>query len=210
MIPITRQPEPKNFDRLVRKPGKKFLRNTPNPTNKDWKNNRYWQAVTVELYNAYKGICSYSGEWISRPGSVDHFIPKRRNPYLAYEWDNYRLSSPKLNNYKGDKEGITDPFAIDFGWFVLEFPSCLIKPGLGLSTDEKRMVQYTIDVLKLNDGDDLVQNRCNILVYYAHGDISFKFLSERYKFIAAELQRQGLVETAKDMFGPRKNTRGGP
>ena len=204
MIPVPRQPEPNDFDRLVRKPGMEFLRTTPIPSNKDWKHNRYWKDASAELYTAYKGICSYSGEWISRPGSVDHFIPKRRNPKLAYEWDNYRLSSPKLNNYKGDKEGIADPFVIRSGWFTLDFPSCLIKPGIGLSSAEKRLVQYTIDVLKLNDDDDLVQNRCNILVYYALDDVSFKYLRDHYPFIAAELERQGIVITVKEMFRPRK------
>lgn len=200
MIPVQKRPEPKDFDLKVRQPGVTFLAKTAKPTIKDWEKHRYWKKVLADMYDSYAGICSYSGERISRPGSIDHFIPKWRSPNLAYEWDNYRLSSPKLNNYKADKEGIADPFVINYGWFVLDFPSCLIKPGPGLSTFEEQLVHQTINILKLNAYDDFVQNRCNILVFYSCGDVSFNFLKNQYPFIASELERQDLVEKVKEMF----------
>jgi len=199
MIPVQKKVEPSNFDTLVRQPGMKFLRSNPSPTSKDWKTHRYWKNVSDEICSAYNQTCSYLGEWISKPGSIDHFIPKSRQPNLAYEWDNYRLCDPKINNYKGDND-VADPFGIKVGWFVLDLPSCLIKPGTGLSREEEQLVQKTIDILKLNDNDDFVQSRCDILVFYSREEVTFNFLTARYPFIASELQRQGIVETVKTMF----------
>lgn len=202
MMLVHRRPETTNFDTLVRQPGIAFLRTKPVPTKKDWDRNRYWRYISNELYSAYNSTCAYLGEWIPTPGSIDHFIPKTVNPSLAYEWDNYRLSSQKMNNNKGSNVNIVDPFLVRPGGFILDLPSCLIHAGPGLSTIETQLIQNTIDILKLNDDDNLVQNRCNILVFYSQGDLSITFLRKRYPYIASELERQGIVETVKTMFRP--------
>jgi len=201
MIQVAQQPEPPNFDALVRQPGTRFLAVNPHPTRDEWKGRDYWRHISDQLYSVYKGICAYLGEWFSKPAkSVDHFIPKSVAPTLAYEWGNYRLTSTLINNYKDNDTNIVDPFTVQLGWFVLDLPSCLIKPGTSLSSSIMSMVTNTINVLKLNDNDDLVQNRCNILKEYANGDVAFIFLRNHYPYIAAELERQGAVETVKSMF----------
>lgn len=94
------------------------------------------------------------------PGSVDHFVPKSRRPDLAYEWSNYRLALPQVNSYKGDSTDVIDPFVVHEGWFVLDFPSCLVRPALALPSATTEQIEKTVQVLKLNDADHFVQERC--------------------------------------------------
>ncbi|MDR3322202.1 MAG: hypothetical protein LBS93_07105, partial [Synergistaceae bacterium] len=164
---------------------------------------RYWRRASDDLYKAYDGICAYTGEWFPRTfsnASVDHFLPKSIAPNLAYEWGNYRLTTQKANSNKADNVGIADPFEIESGWFVLDVPSCLVKPGDDLSPKDFSMVQTTINVLKLNDDDEYVQGRCEIILYFIRGDISLHYMWTKYPFIAHELTRQNLLEDVKKMF----------
>ena len=102
MIPIVLQPEPHDFDVKVRRQGQKFLRKHSKPTNKQFRNNNYWNKCLPKLIAAYHCVCAYSACWIPTQATVDHFSPKSVRPELAYEWDNFRLASEKLNNYKRD------------------------------------------------------------------------------------------------------------
>jgi hypothetical protein len=203
MIPVTKQQEPANFDRDVRKKGMEFLKKNPHPTTKDFKRHNYWKNINAGFYCSYKGICAYTGEWFSNSQSnvsIDHFIPKTTAPTLAYEWDNYRLTTQKMNSNKGDKVGLIDPFEVQLGWFILDFPSCLIKPNPKLSVILREKINFTIEILKLNIDDENVQNRLNIILYYIKGDISFRYLKEKYPYIAYEIERQGLVNDLQIYF----------
>ncbi len=203
MIPVAIQPEPTNFDVNVRQRGNAFLINSPSPTNRLWQKHSYWKYASDDLYHAYRGICAYTGEWFSRTAtsvSVDHFMPKSISPNLAYEWSNYRLTTQKANGNKSNHVGIADPFMILSGWFVLDLPSCLIIAGETLKPAERATVNRTIDILKLNEDDEYVQGRCNIIRYYVKNDITLKFMWDRYPFIAHELTRQNLLEEVKKMF----------
>lgn len=195
MINVKKAKEPDTFCRLVRTPGNRFLQNCPNPTSGEWKKHSEWKKIASELYNVYDGICAYTGEWFSNGltyPSVDHFLPKSKYPKLAYEWNNYRLTTPRINEHKGDKTNILDPFKVNNGWFVLDIPSCLILPSNTVNQKIKQSIQNTIIGLKLNADDNLVQGRLNILILYAMCNISFEFLKRRYPFIAHELSRQNL------------------
>jgi hypothetical protein len=129
--------------------------------------------------------------------SVDHFEPKSSNPSLAYEWKNYRLSHHKINNYKGDKTGILDPFHIQPGWFILDFANCHVKPNLTTSKAIQDSVTHTINVLRLNLDDALVQMRFSLIRSYSKSYITLDFLEAHYPFIAVELKRQHMQETIK-------------
>lgn len=76
----------------------------------------------------------------------------------------------------------------------------MIKPGEGLPQELHDKILYTIDVLKLNKDDGLVQNRCDIIMYLIEGDINMNFVEEKYPFIAQEIKRQGLVNNLSDIF----------
>lgn len=201
MIHVDLQPEPADFDTNVRQPGNAFLSRTPTPDHKQWSRHRYWTKCSLQLYQAYGGICAYCGEWFSTTTtsvSVDHFYPKSAHQEKAYEWDNYRLTTAVMNGYKGDRY-VLDPFEIKDGDLIIDFPSCLVKPRSSMSPAEKSKALATIQILHLND-EDQADRRCEIVMAYISGTISRQFLKEKYPFIAEELERQELYDRIKDII----------
>ena len=201
MIPVTPQTEPSGFDANVRQRGKLFLGSNLSPRSEDFKPHMYWKWAAVELYEAYRHICAYSCMYIPiGPGTIDHFQPKTKYPATAFEWGNFRLALHKMNTNKGDNENIIDPFLVQPGWFVLDFPSCLVRPGDGLEDKLRVQIENSIQVLKLNKDDGLVQERCDIMVMFSQGEVRLAFLEKRYPFLAVEIVRQAIQSTAHEIF----------
>ena len=200
MIPVPQQPEPAAFDACVRRPGLQYLNAAGSARKPSSRLPTFWQRISNELHGAYGGICAYTCMYLVGTGSVDHFCPKKTNPWLAYEWSNYRLSSDRTNSRKGDHTGILDPFQIGSQWFELMFPACLVVPGGNLPQSRLPAATRTIDLLKLNDDDDLVQERCDVVMYLRDGLVQLGFLERRYPFIAHELKRQGLLGGLNSLF----------
>ncbi len=206
MIPVTPQPEPLEFDANVRRPGLAFLKRVPAPKSGDFE--RHWRHCHQQLYAVYSGICAYSARWIPySPGgpdrsSIDHFIPKTHCPNLAYEWDNYRLASARLNGSKANSDIVIDPFWVKNGWFVLDFATYQTKPGNSLPTYLEVRVRETIDQLDLNH-NDFINQRVAIIQAYCDDLFPFTHLEDRYPFIAYELKRQALVIRIKAMVRSR-------
>lgn len=209
MIHVSAQPEPSDFNNNVRRPGQRFLAPflaaDTKPRSKEFqKKGAFWKNAINNLHAAYNGICAYTCFYLVSPeSSVDHYLPKSRYPQLAYDWSNFRLSKPRVNHHKGDSEDVVDPFIIQNGWFVLDFPSCLVSPSKGLPIIVAEQVNKTIQVLKLNQDDDFVQERCDLMLDYAEGKVSLDFLSKRYPFLAVEIVRQGIQHTANTLFKRR-------
>lgn len=200
MIPIQIQPELANFNDRVRKPGIVFLNTLGRkPTHKDWKEAWLWNRVTKELYQAYNGICAYSASWIPS-GTIDHFIPKSCSPDLAYEWGNFRLAMEKLGSYKGKNCELVDPFYIKPDWFILNFATFLIVPHSSLPKYLGSRIKKTIEVLRLNKDNNLVDTRISVLENFANDIYPLSFLERRYPFIAYELKRQGMETKIKAIF----------
>ena len=194
MIPVVKQKEPQNFNNDVRIPGLKYLHKNQRPNSKEFNRHAYWRKISPELYQIYKGICAYTGMWFADNfSSIDHFIPKSKDPLLAYEWDNYRLTTQRMNNTKGDEINIVDPFDVKLGWFVLDLNTYLIKPNEILANSEREKIKHTIKVLRLNSDDDRVENRREIIQGFIDGNFDTEFIKEKYPFIAYEIERQGLL-----------------
>ena len=200
MIPVALQAEPSHFEGRVRQPGLAFLHKKPRPTTAEFASHAYWQRVYDDILILYNRICAYTGCKIICGEQIDHFLPKNKYPDLAYEWSNYRLSYGKINQYKLSCDDILDPFEIEEGWFVLDFPSCLVKPKRDLGADLVEKINITIDRLGLNRDESLVQSRCSIVKAYVCGHISFNHLQDYYPFIAFEIDRQGLKASMQDVF----------
>ncbi|MGB2985322.1 MAG: hypothetical protein WBE26_05515 [Phycisphaerae bacterium] len=206
MIPVKRQPEPSDFNRLVRDPGKNHLRASPTPTPepKYVRKKRLWEKVAGHLHAAYSEICAYSCHRIALVTgfrTVEHFIPIRVDPQKAYEWDNYRLVCGRLNGLKGAHQDVLDPFELDDNVFALDFPSLLVKPGSGLRSQLEADVRATIKRLKLNDNETCIHERERRVRDYCTGEISFNHLRKEAPFIAHELERQGLVRKIMNIMG---------
>lgn len=199
MIPVHKEPEYAAFDADVRQPGMRFLRQNPSPASRDFRGHNYWRHAKHELIHAYLR-CAYTSLRVFGTGvSVDHFLPKAKYPNLAYEWDNYRLARPKLNQSKGDSEDVLDPFVVRRNWFFLDFPSCLIHPGHNLRGTSRNDVKATISVLKLNSAD-LTDERTRWLIDVAMNRISFNYLRRQYPFLASEIERQRIKGQLGTLF----------
>ncbi len=204
MIRVVPQSPPDDFETLVRQPGQEFLSQIPNPTSKQLSNRPYWRRVGGALHAAYGGICAYSCHWIpydTGAETVEHFKPKTKYPQRAYEWANYRLVCSTLNGRKGDHEDVLDPFKIQDSWFVLEFPSLLVKPGPDLDAEIRAKVIATRKRLKLNDDESCVKARMRYVRDYCQGRITFDFLRDDAPFIARQIEQQGLVDSLPEIMG---------
>lgn len=194
MIHVEPQPEPDDFDQLVRRPGQAYLSSLAGPP-RQWKGRDYWGRTLSGLHRSYGGICAYCATWIPYTtgiSTVDHYVPKSENSALAYEWGNFRLASLRMNSRKGTNRDVLDPFEIDDGWFILDVPSMMIRPGPGLSAQVRRQVEDTIVRLKLNRDEDTVTARLQWVKDYCSECFSFEYLRSKAPFIAQELQRQDL------------------
>ncbi len=199
MIRVVAKGEPVTFDVRVRAPGRKFLAVCPNPTQVQWKTHSYWRRMLPSLYAAYSGICSYSCHWIpcdTGADTVEHFKPKTKYPNDAYEWRNYRLVCQLLNSRKGDDEDILDPFAVQTGWFVIEFPSLMVKPAPVLGKALHDRVKKTRDVLGLNDDATCMMMRQQFVTDYCLEEINFAHLEKRAPFLALQMKEQGYERLA--------------
>ena len=202
MIPVLPQPEPTTFDQDVRRPGKRFLLTTPNPTPEQFKGKAYWRRSLSSLYEVYGGICAYCAHWIPETvgdPTVDHFLPKSNYPDLAYEWSNYRLAALRYNRMKYNYLDVLDPFQLKADWFFLNFPIPLVKPNPKLATVNAKKVTDTITRLKLND-EISVRYRKSWIKDYCEGRISFEYLKDNAPFTAYELERQGLISKIASML----------
>ena len=200
MIPVSSKQEYAKFDMEVRRPGLAFLAQIPRPTSKQFKQHHYWTKALKHLNVAYLSQCAYTTMRLVEGGTVDHYKPKAIFPHLAYEWNNYRLARQKINARKGDSTDIIDPFKVRPGWFVLDMPSCLIRPGSGLDLTTSERIIMTIDILQLNDDDRLVQERCDLLTHLADGDVTMNYLDKQYPFLSSEVRRQGIESRLQTIF----------
>ena len=200
MIRVNAKAEYPDFDQQVRQKGLKFLKAHPHPNANQYRKHNYWTAALDELHVAYDRLCAYTTRELVQTGSVDHFRPKSKYPYLAYEWDNYRLARQSINSRKGESEDVIDPFKVCKGWFTLDMPSCLIKPGKGIGKKVRAAVNSTINVLGLNSDERLVEERCRLLVNLADGNITLNYLESHYPFLSSEVRRQGVHGSLKQIF----------
>ena len=204
MIHVARQPEPAIFDARVRIPGRQYLATNNRPTSKEFAKHSYWRRILKEIHDAYGGICAYSCHWIpydTGADTVEHFRAKTSFPNDAYEWDNYRLVCATLNGRKGVHTDVLDPFAIANGWFVIDFPSLLVKPAADLQEQEANQVLSTIARLGLNDEGTCLRSRERYVKNFCKQCITFEFLRQDAPFIAFELERQGLIANINDVMG---------
>lgn len=200
MIPVIPIDPPHDFDVKVRIPGQQFIIDYPNPTKDDYQKvgRHIYQKALGKLYTGYKKTCAYSAEWIpEKEKSIDHFIAKSVDRKQVFNWENFRLCSEQLNQYKGS-ESILDPFEIEQDWFIIDFRLNLVKPNSNLDPTLKARIQDTIKKLKLNE-TALSERRTAFIHSYYNGRPGINGLRKKAPFIVYELERQNLVEKIKEI-----------
>ena len=204
MIPIKPAPEPKSFDKNVRQPGLQFLNELGISKPYDgrvripWKDGRFWRECIDLLEDSYHHTCCYVGMRINNSNSdkhrsVEHFIPKSLDPWLAYEWSNYRLSCRKANTDRGSKT-VLDPFLVDPNDFRLDLFSFELFPNPDLPLNKQSEVQATIDNIDLNNSYWKTNRQKYYIEYIKTQKISQNTLGEQFllhyaPIVLAEINR---------------------
>lgn len=196
MIPVAPANEPAHFDHDVRQPGQAWLQahgiepDKAAPAGADIR--AFWN--TGDLWDAYGGVCAYYAYYIERTSGVttDHYVPKTRNPGLAYEWSNYRLASSTANSRKGTYDDVIDPFTMPQHTFTLNLANGLVSVNPAMPVETVRVARSTLSRLQLND-TALCAMRVRRFMEYAQGSID-RIILERYApFVYQEMLRQGLL-----------------
>lgn len=203
MIRVPLAKEPGRFDRCVRVPGSEFLSATPRPSTRDFKNRAYWRRSLSDLYDLYDGICAYSCHRIARDigaPTVDHFVPKKVAPRLAYEWDNLRLVCGRLNGRKGIHQDVLDPCQLRNGVFVILFPGLQVVTAGGLPEDVRRKACSTVSRLGLNDAI-CMSSRMEYVMEYCRGRFDGGYMQRNAPFLFREITRQGGVRKISVIMG---------
>jgi uncharacterized protein (TIGR02646 family) len=199
MLPIARQPEPENFDALVRQPGAQFLSGqniVAGPVPKGFKWNPHWRKSIPDLYAAYQGICAFSGLRIARTtgaSTVEHFLPKKIYPLQAYDWANFLLVSARLNSRKGDWLDVIDPFSMPEQCFHLNFTNGLLTVNSSLPKVTQDVAKSTIRRLHLNRDVDLIKDRLADFQDYIDDKIHISIFQRSNPFAYSEAVRQNLL-----------------
>lgn len=191
------QPTP-SYEPKVRIPGSAFLLLNPEPTREEFNRNDFWKEIHDEMYYAYGGICMYCASWTPRTPnggsfiqtSIDHFMPKRKYPHLAYDWSNFRLCRNDINTNKGQDEYVPDPFAIHNEWFMIDFTTWRVGPSDNAPIYIWNRIRSTFVRLGLNE-DVYIEERQNAAAIYVHHPLQRHELEVFYPFLTSELTRQG-------------------
>lgn len=157
-----------------------------------------WTHALDDLLEAYERRCAYVSVYIERvtgSPSVDHWIPKSRDPHAAYEWSNFRLACSIMNSRKGTTTAILDPFEIEDGWFELELVGFEVLACPTLDSQLCVRVENTIDEFNLNCHECRTLRREYVRAY-EDADINYARLRQRAPFVARELRRQGRLRPA--------------
>jgi len=199
VVKVDLQPEPSCFDSKVRQKGLNYIKQKGIDINKPLPNGvtlkSYWRDCYTELYERYNGVCAYLAiyfEKVTGAGSVEHYLPKKLRPDLAYEWENYRLATGIVNSRKRDYIDVIDPAYIHNEWFYLELTTGHIYPNPSLAEYQKDAAQKSIDRLRLDDGE-MRRIRTKTWNNYCEGKISKEYLKEIAPHIYAEAVRQNLL-----------------
>jgi len=199
VLKIDLKPEPPCFDSEVRQRGLNYIGqkgiDTKQPLPDGITLVSYWRKCYTELYETYNGVCAYLAiyfEKVTGGGSVEHYLPKKLRPDLAYEWENYRLVTRIVNSRKGDYLDVVDPAYIHNDWFYLELTTGHIYPNPSLADYRKDAAQKSIDRLRLDDGE-MRRMRTKRWSDYCESKISKEYLEEIAPHIYAEAVRQNLL-----------------
>ena len=202
MIPVQKQPEPDDFGLNVSEPGKAWLKKqsfydalspekrTEVPVGTKFP--PFWTKCLEQLHDRYMGICAYLAIRVYRGSgaeSVDHFLPKKYYPGLAYSWENYRFSCLGKNRSKSAYEHILDPFTMEPDTFRIDLMTGEIYPS---PSAPQELAIRTRDVLKLNDGCHCTM-RLELMREFERGHITAEHCKRNYPFIWIELVRNGIA-----------------
>jgi hypothetical protein len=199
MLKLILQPEPADFDGIVRQPGRLLVNKLLQFHNKVKSKQfiAYWNISPYpdKFHKTYNYICSYYGRRYEADFlQTDHYKDKVNFPALAYEWDNYRLSCLPANRAKGTKS-VLDPCVLKNDWFELDFATFFIRPSLYVPSNYLNDVQKYInakDGLNVNSNRQIAA-RNQFWSDYLNQITTKVYLEREYPFMYWQAVNQGLI-----------------
>lgn len=192
MIKVPRAAEPSSFDVECRRPGNAWLAAAPG---RDPRERPLWGAFRADLREAFGRRCGFLAVWLPG-GTIDHWVSVSSNRALAYEWSNYRFVDAAVNSAKRPAwEGkLLDPFEVETEWFEILLPSLQLVVAAELDAPLRARIDFTLDKLRLRDGEDVIRLRREWLELYERGELSLQGLHQMAPLIArAVAKRDGLA-----------------
>lgn len=155
------------------------------------------------LHRSYHDICAYLAVYLdpatdmagNREGSVEHFIPKAQDAWMAYEWKNYLLADRRVNSNRGQEE-ITSPFELNFYPFELVLETGMIAVSEDLTPEQEEKAYQILDALQL-DKEIFDHERAEYYARYKdrtrEDSLTNAQIARYAPFIWYEIKRQSLV-----------------
>lgn len=194
MIPVANVEEPKVFDKEVRKPGKKWLRDNPGAI----RPKPLWSEFIAPLEEGFNSLCGYAAMLDPTGGTVDHYLSYKNHPEQAYEWTNYRFASAVLNaSKKTADDAVLDPFEVGNGWFEIILPSLQMKLTDAVPKAHRTKAEYTLKRLKLRDGERVIRWRRQWYDLFLSGKLNIDGLRQVAPLIAEAVERQDAVAKSR-------------
>lgn len=186
MIRFERVPEPDDFDREARVPGKAWLAANPDGRPKD-----FWTPFKGKLAEGFRNLCAYSAMY-EPVGTVDHFVSCNEDRSKAYEWENYRYCAAWINSSKGNVPAgnLLDPFEIQDGWFELHLPSLQLRVAPAVPAELRDRAEFVLVRLHLRDDERVMRQRQEWYRMYQSGELSQDGLERKAPLIAAAISRK--------------------
>jgi hypothetical protein len=190
MIPVHPRQPPQRFDETVGQPGQAWLDKHPRGAPPG-----LWRKVQPALADAYDRRCAYSTKCLDYDGEVDHFVSIAEDRRRAYDWNNYRYCDPRINKLKRNSPAarMLDPFDVQDDWFELSDPDLLLHVTDRCPPELRQRAEYTIDKLKLRDGESAVKGRRIWVERFEAGRAPLDLVEEMAPLVARMLRRRPVL-----------------
>jgi len=185
MIRFERVPEPRDFSRKARQPGREWLAANPNVR----RPRDFWTPFKPQLAEGFRQLCAYSAMY-EPVGCIDHFLSWKNHPERAYDWSNYRFSSEWINKSKQTVDALVlDPYEVQDGWFEILLPSLQLVVADGVPPAIRERAEYTLKRLHLRDDERVLRQRREWYRMYTEGELTLEGLRGKAPLIASAIER---------------------
>ena len=187
MIPVAKVKKPKDFDKTVKTPGDKWLKENPLASRAQ----PLWTAYTSILADGFSKLCGYAAMHDPTGGTVDHYLSFKNHRRLAYDWGNYRFASATLNSSKRNADdAVLDPYEVGEGWFEIELPSLQMRLTKEVPAACRAKAEFTLERLGLRDGERAIRWRQSWYRLYLSGELTLEGLRQMAPLIALAVEKQ--------------------
>lgn len=112
-------------------------------------------------------------------GTVDHFLSVKHHRHLGCDWGNYGFASATMNASRQSADAaLLDPYQVGDGWFEIVLPSLQMCARDAVPAAMKAKAEYTLQRLKLRDGERVIRWRQSWCSLYCSGGLTLDGLRQ--------------------------------